>query len=73
MDHKKQDHKGQLDNKKWDHSDQIVKNQEDWNARIIRDGFLQFVSKDTREPRGKIINLKKLAPKSYYDLSWSSF
>ncbi|KAK3709068.1 hypothetical protein RRG08_049533 [Elysia crispata] len=48
---KKQDHKSQLDDEK---EDQVVKNQEDWNTRIIRDGFLQFVSKLTREHRGKM-------------------
>ena len=35
--------------------------------------FLMLLSKDTRESRGKMVNIKKPAPKSHVDLSSTSF
>ena len=56
---KKQDHKSQLDDEKQGYSDQTEWKQKDLNTRTIRDALLQLLSKDAKEPRGKIVNLKK--------------
>ena len=60
---KKQDHKGQLGDEKEGYSDQTERKQKDSNTRTIRDALLQLLSKDAKQPRGKIVNLKKLAQK----------
>ena len=49
-----QDHKGQLHDEEEDYSDQTEQKQKDSNTRTIRDAFLQLLSKDARQPRGKI-------------------
>ena len=46
-------------------------NQKD--TRIIRDAFLHLISKDAREPRGKMVNLKKVDSKNVDLLSSTSF
>ncbi|KAK3698378.1 hypothetical protein RRG08_022938 [Elysia crispata] len=51
---KKQDHKSQLDDEKEGYSDQTERKQKDSNTRTIRDAFLQLLSKDAKEPRGRI-------------------
>ncbi|KAK3743674.1 hypothetical protein RRG08_030796 [Elysia crispata] len=51
---KKQDHKGQLGDEKEGYSDQTERKQKDSNTRTIRDALLQLLSKDAKQPRGKI-------------------
>ena len=60
---KKQDHKGQLDDKKQGYSDQTERKQKDSNTRTNRDAFLQLLSNDAKQLKGKIVNLKKLTQK----------
>ena len=49
-------------------ADEADKSCKDWNTRTIRDALLNLLSKDTRQPMGHMVNLKKLAPKCDVDL-----
>ena len=60
---KKHDHKGQLDDEKEDYSDQTERKQKTRTHELSEMPSYSFSQKTKKKPRGKIVNLKKLAQK----------